>query len=60
MLTRNQLKPRIDFDEASRAWNQNKKKIDNGCYVYICGHKLKNGKTCQKQVKNISKCSLHK
>ena len=39
MLTRNQLQPRIDFDEASRAWNQNKKKIDNGCYIYICGHK---------------------
>jgi hypothetical protein len=24
----------IDFDEASKAWNQNKIKLGNGCYQY--------------------------
>ena len=27
----------IDFDAASKAWMQNKKKMDNGTYKYICG-----------------------
>jgi hypothetical protein len=26
----------IDFDEASRAWNANKKRMPNGEYRYIC------------------------
>jgi hypothetical protein len=24
----------IDFDAASKAWNRNKKRIGNGCYIY--------------------------
>lgn len=55
MFTRNQ-KVEIDFDEASRAWNANKKKIGNGCYVYVCGTLLKNGKHCQNSVA----CHIHK
>ena len=27
--------PNIDFDEASQAWNMNKKKIGGGCYTYV-------------------------
>ena len=27
--------PMIDFDEASRAWRQNKKCLPNGCFEYI-------------------------
>lgn len=25
----------IDFDEASKCWMKNKKKLSNGCYKYI-------------------------
>ena len=25
----------IDFDEASQAWNMNKKKMGGGCYTYV-------------------------
>jgi len=36
MWTRSKnLLPKIDFDEASREWMKNKKKIGNGVYVYI-------------------------
>lgn len=46
MKTRSQsrkqlLEVNIDFDEASRYWNMNKKRIGNGCYAYICGTPLK-------------------
>ena len=47
MQTRSQSREfKIDFDEASRAWMQNKKRVGQS-YVYICGKSLKNGKTCQ-------------
>jgi len=39
MLTRSQTKQQlftIDFDEASNAWNANKKSTGNGCYKYLC------------------------
>ena len=36
----------IDFDGASEAWNSNKRKLANGCYEYVCGAKLANGKKC--------------
>lgn len=29
----------INFDEASKAWMRNKKKLGNGVYSYICGTK---------------------
>ena len=38
----------IDFDEASAAWRQNKKKLPNGTFSYICGMITKNGKPCQR------------
>jgi hypothetical protein len=38
----------IDFDEASRAWNANKRSIGNGEYVYICGKQMRNGRICKK------------
>jgi len=39
MKTRSQssvalIETEIDFDEASLAWNKNKKKLGNGCYEY--------------------------
>ena len=59
MLTRSRtqtMEPNIDFDEASREWQANKKKLANGCYVYICGEKHRLG-ICQ----NIrGKCRKHK
>lgn len=38
MITRSQSKSYvvIDFDESSRAWNQNKRRIGNGMYEYVC------------------------
>ena len=38
----------IDFDEASREWNANKKKGSNGCRTYCCGFIKKNGKHCKR------------
>lgn len=46
----------IDFDEASRLWNSNKKKLSTGCYKYVCGRELKTGKFC----KNNISCAIHK
>jgi len=57
MLTRSQARARrsvqpfdvdIDFDDASRAWLANKKRVGQ-MYVYICGHTLRNGGTCQRR-----------
>lgn len=48
----------IDFDEATEGWMENKKKMKNGCYVYICNYPLSNGKLCSnKSVLNRSICS---
>lgn len=50
----------IDFDEASIAWNSNKKRLSNGEYVYICGNTLNNGGYCKrKPYKNDEHCHLH-
>jgi len=50
----------IDFDEASAAWNSNKKRLSHGLYVYVCGNPLKNGGYCKKTpYKNDSCCHLH-
>jgi hypothetical protein len=35
----------VDFDEASKAWRENKKSIGNGSFKYICCAD-KNGKKC--------------
>jgi len=36
----------IDFDEAHDEWTANKRRKDNGEYVYICGAPLRKGKKC--------------
>jgi len=46
----------IDFDEASDAWMQNKKKLPNCTYSYICGFITKKGTPCQ----NSQNCKLHR
>ena len=66
MQTRSQAKPtelevNIDFDEASRCWNHNKKRLASGTYVYVCGADLKPGGYCQRRPeKNNDHCYLHK
>ena len=52
---RSQFEVNIDFDYASACWRANKKPIAQGCYKYICGHVLKNGKRCNRPVT----CRLH-
>jgi hypothetical protein len=39
----------IDFDEASRMWNANKKSIGNGSYKYICSQTTKSGNECKRE-----------
>jgi len=65
MKTRSQtikreLDVNIDFDEASQYWNANKKRTGNGCYTYVCGKQLKNGKFCKRtQHKEGEPCRIH-
>jgi len=48
----------IDFDEASRHWNANKKRLTNGCYQYVCGTPLANGLFCKRKMCKTSQlCS---
>lgn len=55
------LKISIDFDDASKHWNANKKKMPNGCYKYVCGAELANGLYCKKTSSNTSSfCYIHK
>ena len=49
----------FDFDESSREWNANKKKRDNGCYEYICGHVKSTGNKCNNTTTCGSKCRYH-
>jgi hypothetical protein len=55
-----QYEVNIDFDEASNAWNNNKKSIGNGNYKYICTQLTKSGpnkgKKCGKICYNESEC----
>lgn len=49
----------IDFDEASREWNANKKRIGQ-MYVYTCNIIRSNGKRCKRQVyRDQEKCFGH-
>ena len=51
----------FDFDNASKLWNANKKKLENACYVYVCGFiNTKTNKKCMKKTVCGSKCHLHK
>ncbi len=38
----------IDFDEASREWRHNKKRLPNGQFGYVCRYIHSNGKRCSK------------
>jgi len=50
----------IDFDEASRLWNANKKKMKNCTYQYVCGKNLKNGQFCKRKLANNTEfCNIH-
>ena len=59
MFTRSKTRVEIDFDESSRAWLKNKKKLPNCTYEYLCEHKYKNDKTCKKTRVGEYFCSLH-
>jgi|TARA_B110000967_G_C18811965_1_gene524105 hypothetical protein len=50
----------IDFDGASQAWNQNKKR-DGQMYSYVCGEKCSStGRPCQKvPSRGSDSCRLH-
>ena len=52
--------PVFDFDESSRLWNANKKKLKNGCYEYVCGNELDNGLFCKRTIKKLGCCPAHK
>jgi len=59
MKTRSQLNyPTIDFDDAHLEWMLNKKKRENGTFVYICGKPLKNGIVCKNRNKGNG-CGIH-
>lgn len=46
----------INFNEASKAWMQNKVKIGNGLYKYVCGQLTKLGTPCQQS----PNCHIHR
>jgi hypothetical protein len=56
-----ELEVNIDFDEASKAWRENKRSSGNGCYKYVCSVIVaKTGIKCEKVVKTgYAFCSLH-
>jgi hypothetical protein len=43
-------KNNIDFDDASMCWRQNKIKLSQGKYKYICEYVHKDGKQCHKGI----------
>jgi hypothetical protein len=50
-----------DFDNASKLWNANKKKLENACYIYVCGYlKSKTGKKCMNKTSCGVFCRFHK
>tara|TARA_B110000208_G_C11372138_1_gene285391 strand:+ start:82 stop:381 length:300 start_codon:yes stop_codon:yes gene_type:complete len=50
---------RIDFDEASKEWNANKRRVGQS-YEYVCGATTRNGKNCQKKpLNNYTHCNTH-
>ena len=51
----------FDFDDASKHWNANKKKMENACYIYVCGYlKSKTGKKCMNKTRCGESCRFHK
>jgi hypothetical protein len=53
-----ELPVEIDFDEASRAWNANKRRV-GPCYYYVCGHILANGKDICKNLPKKNSVDFH-
>jgi hypothetical protein len=55
----------FDFDEASRAWRENKKILKNGMFSYMktkqnCCHIHDDGKKCRKKrIIDSDYCELH-
>ena len=47
----------IDFDESSREWNANKRRLGNGEYEYVCGKILRNDRICQQSESIPHRCS---
>jgi hypothetical protein len=55
----------IDFDEASKAWKQNKKQVEQGHFQYICTVVKQDGTKCGKTCSNTNGtegqyCRTHK
>jgi hypothetical protein len=50
----------IDFDAASKAWMQNKRKTTDGCYVYRCIATTKKNMPCKcKPLQGSKYCHIH-
>jgi len=50
----------IDFNEASKAWKQNKVSIGNGSYKYLCQKRsIKNNVCLKKRLPGEDYCRLH-
>ena len=50
----------IDFDEASRAWKENKVYIGNGSYKYVCQKmRINNSKCGKKCLAGSDYCYIH-
>lgn len=50
----------IDFDEAAKYWQQNKKPVGNSCYIYVCPEITKKGTPCGRKCHSDSQyCWMH-
>lgn len=50
----------IDFDDAHKGWIQNKRKLSNGMYRYICIGFFKNGNQCNRNpLVGKNTCKIH-
>jgi len=57
---RPELEVNIDFDEASRAWKENKISIGNGSYKYVCCKRTITNQICSKKcLPGQDYCSIH-
>ena len=44
----------IDFVDASQCWKEDKRRLSNGCYQYLCQAMLSMGRCCSKVACNES------
>ena len=49
----------INFDEAHRAWRENKKSLPNGMFRYTCKAMTKKGHKCNNTPSNTGYCHIH-